>query len=138
MTSDQAHQAEFDANAASAPAAEPDVPSRASAESERDAEQESWRRRGLALDEWIERVLCRAADRRELAEFEAGRGNVEAAQMLMRSALARELYVASMRGEQAPEEERTVRALLPTWTGASSAELLGAVRAVLGEQTEGL
>lgn len=138
MTGDQPYQAVFDADAAPARAAEPDVPSRASAVSERDAERESWRKSGLTLDEWTERVLCRAADRRQLAEFEVGRGNVEAARMLMRSALARELYVASMRGEQTPEEERTVRALLPTWTGASSAELLAAVRAVLAEQTEGL
>lgn len=138
MTSDQAHQAEFDANAASSRAAEPDIPGRASAEFERDVERESWRPRGLALDEWIERVLRRAADRRELAEFEAGRGHVEAALMLIRSALARELYVASMRGEQTLEEERVVRALLPTWTGTSSEQLLAVVRAVLGEQTEGL
>ena len=103
---------------------------------EEQEEWEAWRREGLSLDEWISRMLMRAGDRRELSQFQAEQGNADAAQMLMRSALARELYVASLRGQQSAEEGEVVGALLPTWTGTSSEELLAAARAVLTDPTE--
>ncbi|GAB2582303.1 hypothetical protein [Microlunatus antarcticus] len=98
-------------------------------------EWESWQEAGLTLDEWVAHVLGRAADRRELARFQAERGNADAAQLLMRSAVARELYAASLRGEQTAEEVQVVGALLPNWTGSSSEELLAVARDILASPT---
>lgn len=97
-------------------------------------ERESWQRAGLTRDEWIVRVLSRAGDRRELARFYAESGNVEAARQLMRSALARELHVAGLREDVTPAETELVAALLPTWTGSSSKELLATARDILANQ----
>ena len=92
----------------------------------------------LTIDERIGLTLRRAARRRALAQFQAERGNVAAARQLMRLAVAGELHVASLRGEQTSDEARVVSALLPTWTGTSSGELLATARAVLADRSETL
>lgn len=101
--------------------------------------EEDWDPRphgGRTREEWIEHVLRRAADRRHLAEFERARGDVEGALLLMRSALVRELDVASLRGEQTLEEMRVASELLDTWTGTSVEELLATARAIVAAAGE--
>lgn len=98
-------------------------------------EWESWQEAGLTLDEWVAHVLSGAADRRELARFQAERGKADAAQLLTRSAVARELYAASLHGGETAEEAQVVSALLPTWDGSSSEELLTVARDVLASPT---
>lgn len=90
----------------------------------------------LTIDERIGFSLRCAVERRALAEFQAERGNVAAARQLMRLAVAGELHAASLCGDQTPEEAQVVSALLPTWTGTSSDELLATVRAVLADRSE--
>lgn len=91
---------------------------------------------GRTREEWIEHALRRAADRRHLAQFEMAGGNLEAAQLLIRSALVRELDVASLRGEQTPEQAEVAHELVATWTGTRVEELMTTARAIVATAGE--
>lgn len=93
--------------------------------------QTAWQKAGLTDEEWIAHVRRMAASRRELAQFASEAGNVDAAQQLTRSAIVRELYAAQQCGEMTRAETRVAAALLPSWAGSSSEELLATARDIL-------
>lgn len=99
--------------------------------------QTTWQKAGLIHNEWIAHLVRKAAYRRELAQFQAGVGNVTAARQLTQDAVARELYTAGQRGEVTRAETQVVDALLPTWTGSSSEELLATARDILSGRPAG-
>lgn len=131
MTTDQ-HQHELAERSA-------DTDTDSASSRDKAAVDEDWDARphgGRTREEWIEHALGRAADRRHLAQFEMAGGNVEAARLLIRSALVRELDVASLRGEQTPEQAEVAHELVATWTGTRVEELMTTARAIVATAGE--